>query len=84
MVLRESDIDVATVLGFGFPVKTFVYSVATDFFKQAWLGGLMHWARYHAGWPHIVASLDRWRSQFGLPLFTAAEWARKQKQGSEK
>jgi 3-hydroxyacyl-CoA dehydrogenase len=51
---RESDLDVTSVLGFGFPGQ---------------YGGLMYWARNVEGWPAVVAALARWRAQFDLPLF---------------
>ncbi len=51
---RESDLDVVSVLGFGFPGQ---------------YGGLLRWARCTEGWPAILAHLTRWRAQFDLPLF---------------
>ena len=63
-VQRESDIDVCTVVGFGFPPE---------------LGGIMFWARNVRSWPAIVQTLDRWKAHYnGLALFDACDWARQQ------
>jgi 3-hydroxyacyl-CoA dehydrogenase len=53
---RESDLDVTSVLGFGFPGQ---------------YGGLLRWARCVEGWPVILANLARWRAAFDLPMFDA-------------
>ncbi len=63
VVLRESDLDVMSVLGYGFPAQ---------------FGGLMFWARHRVGWSAILAALSAWRTQHQLPLFEAADWAKKQ------
>ncbi len=63
MVLRESDLDVMSILGYGFPAQ---------------FGGLMYWARHHVGWPSIVSALRSWHLQHQLSLFEAANWAKQQ------
>jgi len=56
MVLRASDIDVACVLGYGWPVYT---------------GGPMFWADT-LGLPKIIASLERFQAQHGARFKPAA------------
>lgn len=49
IALKESDVDVATVMGFGFP---------------PWRGGLMHYAQKE-GFKKIVAALDGYAKKYG-------------------
>lgn len=63
IVARESDIDVASILGFGFP---------------PWLGGIMHWARRRIGWPKISSHMRKWHQRFGISLFELSPWAAKE------
>lgn len=63
MTIRESDIDLATVLGYGFP---------------PYWGGIMYWARNIVGWKEIVSTLDSWKTKHKLKIFTPSKWARNQ------
>ncbi|MFO0944631.1 MAG: 3-hydroxyacyl-CoA dehydrogenase NAD-binding domain-containing protein [Planctomycetota bacterium] len=49
IALKASDVDVATVMGFGFPV---------------WRGGLMHYAE-KTGWRKVVSALDGYAKKYG-------------------
>jgi enoyl-CoA hydratase/3-hydroxyacyl-CoA dehydrogenase len=61
IVEREGDVDVCTVLGFGFP---------------PFLGGVMYWARHVVGWKKVVASLNGWKNKYNdLPLFQVSAYA---------
>jgi enoyl-CoA hydratase/3-hydroxyacyl-CoA dehydrogenase len=53
IVVRPSDVDVASILGMGFP---------------AYRGGVLHWAD-RAGARHVRATLERWHEKTGLGLF---------------
>jgi enoyl-CoA hydratase/3-hydroxyacyl-CoA dehydrogenase len=57
IVIRPSDIDVASVLGMGFP---------------AYRGGLLFWAD-SIGARQIHAALDGWHARFGVGLFRPSE-----------
>lgn len=63
LVARESDIDVATVLGYGFP---------------AFRGGVMHWARHIVGWRDVCDAVRAWRKRHGIALFEVSSWAERQ------
>jgi len=62
VALKPSDVDIATVMGFGFP---------------PWRGGLMLYAR-QVGYKKIYDTLAKYAEKFGGGPYTPSEWLAKQ------